>query len=77
MLDSAGLYSVLVCFFSWDPNTRMTPEESLQHEWIKEGLVHKRKEQHKHKHHGGTSANSEQPADPYKVPAQPVKGNKY
>ena len=50
----------------------MTPEESLQHEWIKEGLVSKRKEQHKHKHHGTTG--TEPHADPYKVPAQPVKG---
>ena len=56
----------------------MTPEESLQHEWIKEGLVHKRKEQHgsKHKHHTPATADSEKSTDPYKVPAQPVKGKK-
>ena len=67
-----------VYFISWDPNTRMTPEESLQHEWIKEGLVHKRKEQHgsKHKHHTPATADSEKSTDPYKVPAQPVKGKK-
>ena len=70
---------LVLYIISWDPNTRMTPEESLQHEWIKEGLVHKRKEQHgskHHKHHAPATADSEKSTDPYKVPAQPVKGIK-
>ena len=58
----------------------MTPEEALQHEWIKEGLVHRRPRESKEKpkpSHRPSPAQSEQsgPPDPYKVPAQPpVKG---
>jgi hypothetical protein len=59
----------------------MTPEEALQHEWIKEGLVHRRpRESNRDKPkpcHRPSPAQSEQsgPPDPYKVPAQPpVKG---
>ena len=59
----------------------MTPEEALQHEWIKEGLVHRRpRESNRDKpkpSHRPSPAQSEQsgPPDPYKVPAQPpVKG---
>ncbi|XP_045180231.1 dual specificity tyrosine-phosphorylation-regulated kinase 4-like isoform X2 [Mercenaria mercenaria] len=61
----------------WDPSTRMTPEEALQHEWIKEGLVHRRKDQSHQKHtsskhhHGNQSAHSDHSTDPYKTPAQP------
>ncbi|KAK3087855.1 hypothetical protein FSP39_011544, partial [Pinctada imbricata] len=62
----------------WDPNIRMTPEEALQHEWIKEGLVNRRardsnrSQQKQSARH--TPAASDAPADPYKVPAQvPVK----
>ena len=61
----------------------MTPEQALQHEWIKEGLVHKRRESnHRIQQKIGLSMAS--PAvsdstntsdvykpDPYKVPAQP------
>ena len=62
---------------SWDPSTRLTPEEALQHEWIKEGLVHRRKDQGHSKHssskhqHGNQSAHSDRSTDPYKTPAQP------
>ncbi|KAL4218502.1 Dual specificity tyrosine-phosphorylation-regulated kinase [Mactra antiquata] len=61
----------------WDPTTRLTPEEALQHDWIKEGLVSRRQKDHgqKHssKHHqaGNQSAHSDHSTDPYKVPAQP------
>ena len=61
----------------WDPSIRMTPEEALQHEWIKEGLVHRRpRESNRDKpkpSHRPSPAQSEQsgPPDPYKVPAQP------
>lgn len=66
-------------WFSWDPSTRLTPEEALQHEWIKEGLIHRKKEQSHGKHssskHGTASATSDHSTDPYKTPAQPpVKG---
>ena len=64
-------------FFRWDPSARLTPEEALQHEWIKEGLVHRRKDQSKHTaSKQTTSAHSDHSTDPYKTPAQPpVKGN--
>lgn len=26
--------------FSWNPDTRMKPDEALNHEWIKEGMIH-------------------------------------
>ena len=60
----------------WDPALRMTPDEALQHDWIKEGLVHRKdrvlKSQHRQRH---ASPGSESQPDPYKVPAQPpVKG---
>ncbi|VDI54735.1 dual specificity tyrosine-phosphorylation-regulated kinase 2/3/4, partial [Mytilus galloprovincialis] len=62
----------------WDPSIRMTPEEALQHEWIKEGLVHRRprgesnrdKTKPSHRPSPAQSESSGQP-DPYKVPAQP------
>lgn len=63
----------------------MTPEEALQHEWIKEGLVHRRprgesnrdKTKPSHRPSPAQSESSGQP-DPYKVPAQPpVKGQNY
>ncbi|XP_052763143.1 dual specificity tyrosine-phosphorylation-regulated kinase 4-like isoform X2 [Mya arenaria] len=56
----------------WDPSTRLTPEEALQHDWIKDGLVNRRKEHaQKHSKHGAQSAASDHSTDPYKTPAQP------
>lgn len=54
----------------WDPITRLTPEDALEHEWIKEGLVNRKKDQ-KHGSAKKNSANSGNQMDPYKVPAQP------
>ncbi|XP_055998718.1 dual specificity tyrosine-phosphorylation-regulated kinase 4-like isoform X3 [Ostrea edulis] len=64
----------------WDPNIRMTPEEALQHDWIKEGLVNRKardsnRSQQKASHRPSPAVsdqNSEsyKPTDPYKVPAQ-------
>jgi len=75
-------YSVFKCktkppllHYSWDPSTRLTPEEALQHDWIKDGLVNRRSKDASHgKHsskHGGQSAASDHSTDPYKTPAQP------
>ena len=39
-----SLYSFFflsVCLISWDPVKRMTPDEACQHDWIKEGMVHR------------------------------------
>ncbi|KAJ8321892.1 hypothetical protein KUTeg_000363 [Tegillarca granosa] len=67
----------------WDPTLRLTPEEALQHDWIKEGLVHRRgrDSNRSQKHHRTSPATSDnasnisdnvyKPTDPYKVPAQP------
>ncbi|XP_021343446.1 dual specificity tyrosine-phosphorylation-regulated kinase 4-like isoform X3 [Mizuhopecten yessoensis] len=65
----------------WDPSIRLTPEEALQHEWITEGLVHRRgrdsNRNHKSVHRTSpavsesTNASEVYKPDPYKVPAQP------
>ncbi|XP_069106811.1 uncharacterized protein [Argopecten irradians] len=65
----------------WDPSIRLTPEEALQHEWIKEGLVHRRGREsnrnQKSTHRTSpavsesTNASEAYKPDPYKVPAQP------
>ncbi|KAL3891551.1 hypothetical protein ACJMK2_003810, partial [Sinanodonta woodiana] len=69
--DASFLEFIRRCL-DWDPNTRMTPEDALQHEWIKEGLVQKRKDNvgRSQKHHP-SPATTDQNIDPYKVPAQP------
>ena len=62
---------VLVLFFRWNPSTRMTPDEAVQHPWIREGMVHKSQRGtgrgHQRKHH----ADNEDKTDPYKTAAQP------
>ena len=30
-----------LCYCRWDPTKRMTPDEAFQHDWIKEGMVHR------------------------------------
>lgn len=64
----------------WDPNIRMTPEEALQHDWIKEGLVNRKardsnRSQQKTSHRPSPAVSDQnsdhhKPTDPYKVPAQ-------
>nr|XP_011420544.1 dual specificity tyrosine-phosphorylation-regulated kinase 4 isoform X12 [Crassostrea gigas] len=64
----------------WDPNIRMTPEEALQHDWIKEGLVNRKardsnRSQQKASHRPSPAVSDQnsdhhKPTDPYKVPAQ-------
>ncbi|XP_062568204.1 dual specificity tyrosine-phosphorylation-regulated kinase 4-like isoform X1 [Saccostrea cucullata] len=64
----------------WDPNIRMTPEEALQHDWIKEGLVNRKardsnRSQQKASHRPSPAVSdhnneAQKPTDPYKVPAQ-------
>lgn len=64
----------------WDPNIRMTPEEALQHDWIKEGLVNRKardsnRSQQKASHRPSPAVSEQnsdhnKPTDPYKVPAQ-------
>ncbi|XP_061177963.1 dual specificity tyrosine-phosphorylation-regulated kinase 4-like isoform X7 [Saccostrea echinata] len=64
----------------WDPNIRMTPEEALQHDWIKEGLVNRKardsnRSQQKASHRpspavSDQNSETQKPTDPYKVPAQ-------
>nr|XP_022345958.1 dual specificity tyrosine-phosphorylation-regulated kinase 4-like isoform X2 [Crassostrea virginica] len=62
----------------WDPNIRMTPEEALQHDWIKEGLVNRKardsnRSQQKASHRPSPAVSDTdhpKPTDPYKVPAQ-------
>nr|XP_034305853.1 dual specificity tyrosine-phosphorylation-regulated kinase 4 isoform X8 [Crassostrea gigas] len=72
----------------WDPNIRMTPEEALQHDWIKEGLVNRKardsnRSQQKASHRPSPAVSDQnsdhhKPTDPYKVPAQvPGKGPHY
>lgn len=74
----AGQYSYILSPyvpFSWDPTLRMTPEEAVQHEWIREGLVHRRVKDpsRHHKHHTSVTSVNSHPTDPYKVPANPQK----
>lgn len=63
----------------------MTPEEALQHDWIKEGLVNRKardsnRSQQKASHRPSPAVSDQnsdhhKPTDPYKVPAQvPGKG---
>lgn len=69
------IYFITMFLQSWDPTLRMTPEEAVQHEWIREGLVHRRVKDSSrhHKHHSSVPSVSSQPTDPYKVPANPQK----
>ena len=62
--------------FRWDPTRRMTPDEACQHEWIREGMVHRSRaigRTHSKRQMAG-SIDSSAP-DPYKTAAQPpMKG---
>ncbi|XP_064596955.1 dual specificity tyrosine-phosphorylation-regulated kinase 4-like isoform X2 [Liolophura sinensis] len=53
----------------WDPSARLTPDQALQHEWIKEGLVHKPRLERRQRRHASPAAET---TDPYKSPAQPL-----
>ena len=33
--------TTVLLVFRWDPVKRLTPEEACQHDWIKEGMVHR------------------------------------
>lgn len=78
-----GGWIQVVFLCRWDPNIRMTPEEALQHDWIKEGLVNRKardsnRSQQKASHRPSAAVSDSdhpKPTDPYKVPAQvPGKG---
>ncbi|XP_064652736.1 dual specificity tyrosine-phosphorylation-regulated kinase 4-like isoform X2 [Lineus longissimus] len=48
----------------WDPSNRLTPDEAMQHEWIREGMTHKtrhfnRNHPKRHTVHGHSSESSE------------------
>ncbi|XP_067665923.1 dual specificity tyrosine-phosphorylation-regulated kinase 4-like isoform X2 [Haliotis asinina] len=69
--DASFLDFIRRCI-EWDPSVRMTSDEALHHDWIKEGLVHRKDRVLKGQHKRHTSPGSEgQQPDPYKVPAQP------
>lgn len=82
-LHNLGGWIQVVFLCRWDPNIRMTPEEALQHDWIKEGLVNRKardsnRSQQKASHRPSPAVSDTdhpKPTDPYKVPAQvPGKG---
>ncbi|CAH1774069.1 unnamed protein product [Owenia fusiformis] len=59
----------------WDPSKRMTPDEALQHDWIREGLVQKpakdsKSRQRRDPEESKPAVTSQHP-DPYKTAAQP------
>ena len=49
----------------------MTPEEALQHEWIREGMVHRIRGVSRNHHKRVKDGSEVKPHDPYKTAAQP------
>ncbi|XP_050408114.1 dual specificity tyrosine-phosphorylation-regulated kinase 4 [Patella vulgata] len=74
--DATFLDFIKKCL-EWDPAMRMTPDEALQHDWIKEALVHRKERSNKSQNKRySTPTTSQDLKDPYKTPAQPPNKDK-